>query len=553
MTYRIKCGLVAASLIALSFASSTQAQTANRLLGGPTGLVTSDKAGPLEGMMVQLIAKDSGIRTTVYSHTDGRYEFPKMAAGTYLLRIALPREYLPYVKQSVAINGPTRLDDIVLKRVTETTAAKTVEPALLPPTTWMASQLSGAEWLMNLPGTAEEKHLFAYQCNLCHSFQQIFRSRFDEDGWRKVVYRMTHGIGSPLININPNGGLSEHDENLLVNWLTRVRGPNSPDAPLFAFPRPKGRSTDAIITEYELPRLEIATHDVSGDANGNIWYSTHRSSWIGRLDPRTGKVTQFHIPLSPPPAAPGTHWIHVDPGGIVWASENWTHNMVRLDPKSGDIKKIPWPTTQQQLNTPMGGNYAMDPEGFIWDCRNNTVRKVDPRTGKIVKTYPTKRFPSTYGSAMSADGRYFGGGAWPNDGVVVVDTKTGEVFEPSTSPDTGPSRGEFDLQGNYWSGGRGGPLIEFDMTNHVIREFYPPVPYGKLYTAVADKNGEVWAGNLQAGRYLRFNPKTEQFTEYLLPEPYAHDREPWIDNSTNPVSVWHVDHEGYIVHIQPLE
>jgi hypothetical protein len=31
------------------------------------------------------------------------------------------------------------------------------------------------------------------------------------------------------------------------------------------------------------------------------------------------------------------------------------------------------------------------------------------------------------------------------------------------------------------------------------------------------------------------------------------DRESWIDNSTDPVTVWYVDHEGWIVRIQPLD
>jgi hypothetical protein len=31
------------------------------------------------------------------------------------------------------------------------------------------------------------------------------------------------------------------------------------------------------------------------------------------------------------------------------------------------------------------------------------------------------------------------------------------------------------------------------------------------------------------------------------------DRESWIDNSTSPVSVWYVDHDGWLVHIQPLD
>jgi streptogramin lyase len=59
-----------------------------------------------------------------------------------------------------------------------------------------------------------------------------------------------------------------------------------------------------------------------------------------------------------------------------------------------------------------------------------------------------------------------------------------------------------------------------------------------FYEAMPDKNGEVWAGELEGGGFLRLNPRTERWIEYVLPEPYAHDRRTWIDNSTNPVTVW---------------
>jgi streptogramin lyase len=127
------------------------------------------------------------------------------------------------------------------------------------------------------------------------------------------------------------------------------------------------------------------------------------------------------------------------------------------------------------------------------------------------------------------------------------------VLEPDTSPHSGPARGEFDPFDNYWAAGRGGQLIESNTTERRIHEYQVSTLYVSLYTAKADKNGEVWAGEVQGGRYLRFTPKTGTFTEYVLPEPFSMDRESWIDNSTNPVSVWYVDHEGYMVHIQPTE
>jgi virginiamycin B lyase len=363
---------------------------------------------------------------------------------------------------------------------------------------------------------------------------------------------MTKGAGSPLINMRPRGRFNDEDTARLVKWLATVRGPEAKDPPFVTLPRPQGRATRVVITEYELPRLELATHDVAADSKGNIWYSPHRSSYIGRLDPRTGVVKEFHIPLEGTGVLPGTHWIQVDKNDVVWGTENWGHNIYRFDPKTEEFKRIPWKVTEA-VNSPAVGNVAFDPEGYLWRTRDKKVSKVDSLTGNVVTSYPTKKFASTYGSAMSKDGRYFGGGAWPRDGVVVVDTKTGEVFEPDSSPNSGPARGEFDPDNNYWAAGRGGMLVKFDTTKKRLFEYRLPTPYASLYTTHADRNGEIWAGMMHAGRYVRFNPKTEQWTEYVLPEPYGLDRQSWIDNSTNPVTVWYTDHDGGIVRIQPLE
>src|SRR5258708_39227142 len=106
------CGHGAARLISiLAFTAAcavapSQAENA-RLLGGPKGVVKSNKGELVEGIMVQLIAKRNAVRTTVYSDADGRYEFPALDAGTYTLRIARPREFHPYVKEGVEIKGPT--------------------------------------------------------------------------------------------------------------------------------------------------------------------------------------------------------------------------------------------------------------------------------------------------------------------------------------------------------------------------------------------------------------------------------------------------------------
>ena len=268
MASLIKSGRTAFRLIALATfvvaalvgPAPAKAQSQNVALGGPKGLVKSSKGDLLEGMMVQLISKTTAIRTTVFSNAEGRYEFPKLDAGDYTLRIARPMEFFPYAKDNVHIDGAAQLDDITLARMTNT--------ELLPPLHDVAAQMTGAEWLLSLSGTGEQKALLTNYCNWCHSYQQIFRNHYDEQSWTKIIYRMTHGAGSPLVNIREPGRLSKDDEAKLVHWLATVRGPDSPDPDFVTLPRPQGRATRVVITEYELPRLDIATHDVAGDAQG---------------------------------------------------------------------------------------------------------------------------------------------------------------------------------------------------------------------------------------------------------------------------------------------
>jgi virginiamycin B lyase len=99
--------------------------------------------------------------------------------------------------------------------------------------------------------------------------------------------------------------------------------------------------------------------------------------------------------------------------------------------------------------------------------------------------------------------------------------------------------------------------VELDAKARQLREYWPPTPYNPysdFYDAMPDKHAEVWAGEMHGRDVVRFDPRTERWRVYEMPEPFAHDRRTWIDNSTDPVSVWYIDSSGgYIVRIQPLE
>ena len=119
----------------------------------------------------------------------------------------------------------------------------------------------------------------------CHSYQQVFRNRYDEQGWELILQRMLRSGSSTLFGslvptettMDRAGRPMLEDEALLATWLARVRGPDSTNAHVQYLPRERGRSTRVVVTEYELPRELLAPHDVHGDADGNIWYTAHRS------------------------------------------------------------------------------------------------------------------------------------------------------------------------------------------------------------------------------------------------------------------------------------
>src|SRR6058998_4097011 len=71
------------------------------------------------------------------------------------------------------------------------------------------------------------------------------------------------------------------------------------------------------VVEYPLPRPRAFPHDPAVGRDGIVWYTDQANSYIGRLDPETGKVTDYPTPT----AVSGPHGIIVAPDGAVRSEE----------------------------------------------------------------------------------------------------------------------------------------------------------------------------------------------------------------------------------------
>ena len=254
---------------------------------------------------------------------------------------------------------------------------------------------------------------------------------------------------------------------------------------------------------------------------------------------------------------PGTHAVRLDKNDIPWFSENWGHNLNKLDPQTGKVIQVRIEDTVP-LNAPGFGNFSMTDDGFVWDSRDFFLRKIDPVTGKVVQKWPIQ-VSFSYDNLISKDGKYYGGGSLPAWGNTVerMDLSTGKWIESTTGNHMSTAkRGGFDPYDNPWFGGGDGALVELNTKTGHIDEYWPPTapsPLTDFYEAMPDKNGEVWAGVLHGRQMVRLDPKTGRWIVYQMPEPFTYDRRTYIDGSTNPVTVWYIDYNGYLVRVQPVD
>src|SRR5207253_11200402 len=134
-----------------------------------------------------------------------------------------------------------------------------------------------------------------------------------------------------------------------------------------------------VVVEYPLPRPKAFPHDPAVGADGIVWYTDQANSYIGRLDPATGKLTGYATPTR----MSGPHGIGVAPDGGVWYTANFVGRLGRLAPATGAIKEFPLPAEARDPHTPL---YHA---GKIWFTAQgaNLYGVLDPATGQA-KLFP---------------------------------------------------------------------------------------------------------------------------------------------------------------------
>jgi virginiamycin B lyase len=567
---------------------------------GLMGTVKSSKGNPLEGVPVSAKAQGSTITTSVYTDRNGEYYFPPLPAGQYRLWTQTVGFGLRRVDRALSLG----------KRIQQDFTLKTSSVY------W--KQLSDVEWFASLPDdTAADrkmKRVLLNNCGTCHSSGFVLEKRFNKDDWGLIISQMLKISGSADPPDGPAGGgkfakpmfddqgnpigsgrrVVEFYKNDIIDYLARVRGPETLPLKPNPFPRATGESAAIVVTEYDVPSADGRT--------------------LGRLDPKSGLTTQFRLNNDGTTARNDAPYYHNNEfrDGSDWSrglradsEEEGQHDLilgkdgyiylspgigVGLDPQAnvwyGDAMAVRFDVKNERLSSfslPKGwptfyNGKDVDAKGNFWAAEPTGVYRLNPKTGGYTEFKSRTPVGRPYGVTVdSEDNVWFAQLAINKIGY--VDGSTGEVGEvslPSIEDEDidpadkevgwgwaanqplyskGPRRLRADMKGSsLWvCEFFAGRLAKIDIHTKKLTEYKLPgrYRYAYVYEPVIDKNHIVWFSLANADAFGKFDPATEKFTFYPLPTRGTNVRHIDVDNTKPIPEIWlPYDSAGKVARIQ---
>lgn len=550
----------------------------------------SDKQGPVAGAMVTFYRGTPVHSLTVFSDEQGRYLTPSLPfSDGYSLRVRRVGWKDFRTNELRAAADGTRLP-VTLER--ETDFSKVA--AVMPGNYWLDLVLDEFD-------DEKLKHEFKQQCTYCH--QQgtpMTRTERSREEWQAVILDMGRRgaiITNALRERLPDYFMRAYAQNNARKKLAEYQSSQGP------LPVPSAEARRAVIEEWDLGTPQSNQHDpMVYHPDGSIWTvdgpmdTLHKISVDKNPD---GERKSYLIPR-------GDH----KPGGVYWRMEGRAQgdkNQSYLAPHS--LQTAPdgriWltlakgnqlagfdPRTEQWeiVDLEKGVNphtLRFDDKGRLWYTitATNQVGMYHPETGE--QQFVRLESPDLFTAAIIRLTPFFIRNAhWLNlddrsaemDGVSMpmpygidinplddsvwysqlnfrrIGRIDGDSFKdtPITTPFDTPRRLRFDSKGGLWVPSYSeASLHHYNPVSGEWQRWQLPIePIGSEtpYALFVDKATEhVWINGTASDTMIRFEPQSEAFTVYPLPNRVTYTRDIDIDGNGN---LWTSHSNGPAWHVE---
>jgi len=490
------------------------------------GRVVDSAGSGVEGVMVSAVDDEQRKWTSVFTQQDGSFSIPNLRNIDHKIRARLMGLGDEWVS-GVAVGT----DNLMIS----------THPAVGDE---LESQRPASSAFSMLDfDNPRDKMNFKMFCSYCHQVGTLgFRTPEKPVDWETMLRRM-----------DGFGGLYPHTQDTIIQRLMDTYKDDAVENwPTFVPPpAPTGLAAAATITMWEMDKpLQGSFHDLEIGPDGKVYAVNISKHRMVVLDPETGTQTAYQYPRG----TYGPHSIETANDGGLWTTMCATGQMVRFD-----IETKQFETYSSGEAPKRRGNYPhtlrinpKDPEGLVWytDAGSNSCFSIHPTT-HVVKEYKLL----SAGQAVAA-GRGESRGITPYgldfspvDGMIWYSKLNGNRIgriDPNVDdgdikewnpPFRGPRRLHVAPDGMVWVPGFGsGVFGKFNPTTEQWTVYELPDAENQIpYALNVDSKGIVWICGTHNDTINRFDPKTETFTEIRLPTRVSYTREIEFDDEGN---VW---------------
>jgi len=279
--------------------------------------------------------------------------------------------------------------------------------------------------------------------------------------------------------------------------VTGTPADNFPDAQRAQFCGSGDAKSTPFVREFTIPTVCTNPLAIVVDYDGNVWFAQTNTGKLAKFDPKTESFSEYDNPSWPKGGRSMMWGIDYSPDGTVWFTDETYDSLWRFSPDTQKYHRVSYPSDGDSLpqRLKIDGSQII-----VNDFTGNKITFLDPSQSGDDLNYLS--LPSPVENSVTADftvdaddNIWYTNWIFQENGVLVKYDQTG--FQKSVA-----NSDEDSL-----------PLFDFIEIYELPPELLTP------NGAVVTNDGRIWLADTSSSHFFSFDPKTEQFIQYVTSDP----------------------------------